>query len=40
MTLVRDYWSHGVWGVRMEGVVPERGLWLEFSLSEPPVRVV
>jgi hypothetical protein len=37
---IRDYWSEGAWGKSMEGVEPERGLWLQFDSNEKPVRVV
>lgn len=37
-TEIRDYWSE-CWGSSMEGIEPERGLWLEFERGKP-VRVV
>lgn len=36
---MRDYWSP-CWGNSMEGIIPERGLWIQFEGFEPPVRVV
>ena len=36
---LRDYWSP-CWGNPMDGIEPERGLWLTFDHSErTPVRV-
>ncbi len=37
---LRNYFCEGAWGNGMEGVTPERGLWLQFDRSEKPVRVV
>ena len=37
---LRDYWSEGAWGIWMEGVLPERGLWLQFDPTGKPERVV
>lgn len=36
---IRDYFSD-VWGVAMNGITPERGLWIQFNYLETPVRVV
>lgn len=36
---LRDYWSE-CWGRPMDGITPERGLWLQFRDRESPVRVV
>lgn len=35
---LRDYWAES-WGDMMEGITPERGLWLKFEAGKPPVRV-
>jgi len=37
---LRDYWSEGCWGNSMDGIELERGLWLQFDPSKPPVKVV
>jgi hypothetical protein len=37
---LRDYWAAGCWGSSMDGVVPERGLWLQFDSKQSPVRVI
>jgi hypothetical protein len=29
------YWNEGTWGAAMEGVEPERGLWLGFDRKKP-----
>jgi hypothetical protein len=36
---IRDYWSAGAWGNSMTGVVPERGLWVQYDRSSKPERV-
>lgn len=38
LTELRDYWSNA-WGKRMEGVVPERGIWLVKNHESDPVRI-
>lgn len=38
-TELRVYWHEGAWGNRMEGISPERGLWLAFN-DGAPVRVI
>jgi len=35
----KNSWS-GCWGRKMDGIEPERGLWIQFDQSETPVRVV
>lgn len=35
---LKTYWSEGVWGDRMNGVEPERGLWLAFD-PKTPIKV-
>ena len=38
---IRDYWSEGAWGKSMEGVIPERGLWIQFDRhNSKPERVL
>lgn len=39
---IKNYFSEGCWGNSMDGVVPERGLWLQFSPNthDQPVKVV
>jgi len=36
---ISAYWFEGTWGRMMEGVVPERGLWIGFD-PKVPVRVL
>jgi hypothetical protein len=36
---LRGYWSHGAWGNPMNGITPERGLWIGFN-PDAPTRVV
>lgn len=37
---IRDYWSEGSWGLAMEGIEVERGLWLKDGYGdEKPVRI-
>jgi hypothetical protein len=38
-TELREYWSE-CWGNSMDGITCERGLWIQFSDHEKPVRVV
>jgi hypothetical protein len=40
VTEIRDYWHEGAWGNPMKGVVPERGLWIDFNDNGQPVRVL
>ncbi len=28
-TELRVYWSHGCWGTSMDGITPERGMWVQ-----------
>lgn len=38
---LKTYFTEGAWGRNMEGVTPERGLWLKVGYgSEPPVRLI
>lgn len=36
---IQKYWHMGSWGNSMNGITPERGLWLQFG-SRTPVRVI
>lgn len=36
---IKDYWSEGRWGRIMDGITPERGIWIQFKRNEPPVKV-
>ena len=36
---LRDYFSQ-CWGNPMEGITPERGLWVQHNFGETPERVV
>jgi hypothetical protein len=43
VTEIRDYWNKGAWGIYMQHVTPERGLWLHpdhRSHDEKPIRVL
>jgi hypothetical protein len=43
VSLLRDYWHEGTWGIAMDGIVPERGLWLQFNRhveSSVPIKVI
>ena len=35
---LRDYWSP-VWGLAMEGIEPERGLWIQWDWKYAPEKV-
>jgi hypothetical protein len=35
---IRDYWSAGHWGDSMNGITPERGLWIQYERAKP-VRI-
>lgn len=35
---LRVYWNSGCWGNPMDGIAPERGLWID--LGKGPVRVI
>lgn len=37
---INNFWNKGCWGNRMEGITPERGLWIQFNLDDGSVRVV
>jgi hypothetical protein len=37
-TELRVYWSHDAWGTAMNGITPERGLWVQFERNKKPVR--
>lgn len=37
---MKKHWTQGHWGLQMEGVTPERGLWIVFSRGAEAVRVV
>lgn len=37
--LLREHWVADAWGETMEGVVVERGLWIEFDVRKP-IRVL
>jgi hypothetical protein len=36
---IRDYFSDCGWGSTMDGVTPERGIWIEFE-KDKPVKVI
>jgi len=40
-TEIREYWNAGAWGRHMDGIAPERGLWLlKDSGKALPVRLI
>jgi hypothetical protein len=40
-TEIRDYWSQSSWGYFMDGIEPERGLWLRNEKpGAKPVRLI
>jgi hypothetical protein len=40
-TEIREYWSAGMWGNLMDGIEPERGLWLVNKNRDPkPIRLI
>ncbi len=36
---IKIYWSKDCWGNTMNGITPERGLWLEFERGKP-IKVI
>lgn len=38
---IKEYWSANAWGIHMDGITPERGIWLrnESGANTKPVRV-
>jgi len=36
---LKTYWSMGCWGNSMDGVTPERGIWLSIGRNGKPFRV-
>lgn len=38
-TEVSKYWNAGAWGNSMDGITPERGVWLQYGYSGQPVRI-
>lgn len=40
-TEIRKYWNEGVWGKHMEGISPQRGLWLRQDAPDAyPVKLI
>lgn len=37
---IRDYYSEGCWGIKMEGITPERGVWLTVGHNDTPKRLI
>lgn len=38
---IKEYFSKNCWGNRMEGITPERGIWVtEGYKIKPPVRII
>lgn len=36
---IRDYWSEGGWGNPMNGITPERGIWVLYGYHGLPERL-
>ena len=39
-TEISSYWNKGAWGIHMDGVELERGIWIQFDHTQKPVRVL
>lgn len=39
-TEIREYFSHGCWGVMMDGIKPERGAWASRHTDRKAVRII
>lgn len=39
-TEFREYFSKGCWGSFMDGIAPERGIWVTEDWDRTPVRIV
>lgn len=37
---IRTYWSEGCWGRSMDGITPERGIWMQHDWHEPVERML
>lgn len=37
---IRDYWNHGHWGIAMNGITPERGVWYTDQIQRTPRRLI
>ena len=33
---VKKYWSEGAWGIHMDGVLRQRGLWIQWDRMKKP----
>lgn len=40
VTEIRDYYCEGLWGNRMDGITPERGVWVTRTELGPPERIL
>lgn len=38
-TQLKTHWNEGAWGIWMEGITPEPGIWLQYGRTSKPVRV-
>jgi hypothetical protein len=36
---MKRYWSSGCWGTAMDGITPERGVWLVMTHRSRPIRL-
>lgn len=37
---IRRYFNKNAWGTTMDGIAPERGMWIQWEYSAKPERVV
>lgn len=36
---IKVYWSAGSWGTSMEGITPDRGVWIVYGPGDEPTRL-
>jgi hypothetical protein len=36
---LKIYWSRGCWGTPMDGITPERGMWVQQGYNFKPVKL-
>lgn len=37
---IRVYFGKNCWGTSMDGITPERGIWIKFHENEAPIKVI
>ena len=40
LTEIRDYYNKGSWGLSMEGIEPEIGVWASHGYNDKPVKLI